>query len=161
MSSTSYAVADRRRLLPDDATVATHAPSLELMPAFVKAVEHAVSSSAAVSLAVSFCTFTPAMAASARSLAFFFNLASLMSPRIASRVFSACFFFSPVTCPPPPPPPPPPEAPFPFPLGGFFGGELPAGGLVLFLSGFELSSSSDSGISKSTGRRWMLTFPKG
>ena len=94
MSSTSYAVADRRRLLPDDATVATQAPSLELIPALVKAVEHAVSSSAAVSLAVSLCTLTPAMAASARSLAFFFNLASLMSPRIASRVFSAAAFLS-------------------------------------------------------------------
>jgi hypothetical protein len=70
-SSTSYLVADSLRLFPDDATVATQAPSLALMPAFVNAVEHAVSSSTAVSLADSLCTFTPAIAASARSLHIF------------------------------------------------------------------------------------------
>ena len=60
----------------------------------VNAVEHAVSSSAADSFAVSLCTFTPAMPASARSLAFAFNPASVMSARIESRVFSAAAFLS-------------------------------------------------------------------
>ena len=94
MSSTSYAIADRLRLFPDDAAVATQAPSPALMPAFENVSEHAVSSSAAVILADSLCTFTPAMAASARSLALAFTLVSEMSSRMESRVVSACFFLS-------------------------------------------------------------------
>jgi hypothetical protein len=93
MISTSYVVAERRRL-PDEAAAATQAPSLALISALVNAVEHAASSSAADSFAVSLCTFTPAIAASARSLAFAFNLASAMSARIESRVFSAAAFLS-------------------------------------------------------------------
>ena len=53
-----------------------------------------MSSSAAVILADSFCTFTPAMAASARSLALAFILVSEMSANRESRVVSACFFLS-------------------------------------------------------------------
>ena len=94
MSSTSYVVEDSLRLFPDEAAVATQAPSLALMPAFVNASEHAVSSLSAVSLAFSLFTLTPAIAASARSLAFAFNLVFVMSPRMESRVFSAFSFFS-------------------------------------------------------------------
>ena len=93
MISTSYVVAERRRL-PDEAAFATQAPSLALISALVNAAEHAASSSAAGSFAVSLCTFTPAIAASARSLAFAFNFASVMSARIESRVFSAAAFLS-------------------------------------------------------------------
>ena len=53
-----------------------------------------MSSSAAVSLAFSLFTLTPAIAASARSLASAFDLVLVMSPRMASRVVSACFFLS-------------------------------------------------------------------
>ena len=91
MSSTSYVVEDSRRLFPDEAAVATQAPSPELIPAPENAFEHAVSSSTAAILAVSLCTLAPAMAASARSLAFAFNLASAMSARMESRVSSATF----------------------------------------------------------------------
>ena len=93
MISTSYVVAERRRL-PDEAAFATQAPSLALISALVNAAEHAASSSAAGSFAVSLCTFTPAIAASARSLAFAFNFGSVMSARIESRVFSAAAFLS-------------------------------------------------------------------
>ena len=81
-------------LATDEAAFATQAPSLVLISALVNAAEHAASSSAAGSFAVSLCTFTPAIAASARSLAFAFNLASAMSARIESRVFSAAAFLS-------------------------------------------------------------------
>ena len=45
---------------------------------------------AASSLAVSFLTAFPPMAASARSLAFFFRDSSVMPARMESRVSSAC-----------------------------------------------------------------------
>ena len=87
-SSTSYVVAESRRR-PDDAAVATHAPSLGCMSAFVNALEHAEASSLASSFTVIFLTFSPAIAASARSLAFFFTLSSAMSPSNVSRDASA------------------------------------------------------------------------
>ena len=70
-SSTSYVVADKWRL-PDGSAVAMHAPSVDRMPALVNALEHAESSSLASSFTVIFFTFSPAIAASARSLALFF-----------------------------------------------------------------------------------------
>ena len=87
-SSTSYVVAESRRR-PDDAAVATHAPSHGCMSAFVNALEHAEASSLASSFTVIFLTFSPAIAASARSLAFFFTLSSAMSPSNVSRDASA------------------------------------------------------------------------
>ena len=87
-SSTSYVVAESRRR-PDDAAVATHAPSDGCMSAFVNALEHAEASSLASSFTVIFLTFSPAIAASARSLAFFFTLSSAMSPSNVSRDASA------------------------------------------------------------------------
>ena len=96
MSSTLYVVAERRRL-PAAAEVsglATHAPLPELTAALEYAEAHAASGSAAESLADSLWTVSPAIAASARSLAFFFSAGSAMSARIESRVFSAVSFFS-------------------------------------------------------------------
>ena len=87
-SSTSYVDAESRRR-PDDAAVATHAPSDGCMSAFVNALEHAEASSLASSFTVIFLTFSPAIAASARSLAFFFTLSSAMSPSNVSRDASA------------------------------------------------------------------------
>jgi len=89
-SSTSYVVADSRR--PDDDAVATHAPSDGFMSAFVNALEHAEALSLASSFTVIFFTFSPAIAASARSLAFFFRLSSAMSPSNVSRDASAVAF---------------------------------------------------------------------
>ena len=53
-----------------------------------------MSSSGAVSLADIFFTFFPPIAASARSLAFFFSFASVTPVSMASRVFSAFSRFS-------------------------------------------------------------------
>ena len=94
MSSTSYVAECNRRFFPDEAAVATQAPSPALMPAFENASVHAAFSSAADILALSLCTLTPAIAASARSFTFAFNLASEKSARMESRVVSAASFLA-------------------------------------------------------------------
>ena len=90
-SSTSYVVAESRRR-PDADAVATHAPSVDFMSALVNALEHAESLSLASSFKVIFFTFSPAIAASAKSWAFFFRLSSAMSSSNAARDFSAAAF---------------------------------------------------------------------
>jgi len=92
-SSTSYVVAESRRR-PDADAVATHAPSADFMSALVNALEHAESLSLASSFKVIFFTFSPAIAASAKSWAFFFRLSSAMSSSNAAQFQTPAVFIA-------------------------------------------------------------------